>query len=110
MLETANFTVLEAQDGQDALEKAREFHPDAVILNIMMPHVDGFSVCETLRRETETASLPIIMLSGQAHLSAINKGLLAGASRYLTKPATRSNILTSLKEVLYESGGYLAPN
>lgn len=100
MLETADHTVFEAQDGSDAIQKAREIHPDALILNVRMPEMDGFAVCKTLRHDEETAVLPILMLSGQAHLTAVNKGLLAGANRYLTKPMSRSALLQSLDEVL----------
>jgi two-component system cell cycle response regulator len=102
MLETADHTVFEAQNGPDAIEKAREIHPDAMILNVRMPEMDGLMVCKTLRHDAATAVLPILMLSGQAHLTAVNKGLLAGANRYLTKPMSRSVLLQNLAEVLGE--------
>ena len=110
MLETDNHTVYEAQNGQDAVEKARKIHPDAMILNIRMPGMDGFTVCETLRHDQETAVLPILILSGQAHLTAVNKGLLAGANRYLTKPMSRSGLLQNLAEVLSEQANNSYPN
>ena len=110
MLETDNHTVYEAQNGQDAVEKARKIHPDAMILNIRMPGMDGFTVCETLRHDQETAVLPILILSGQAHLTAVNKGLLAGANRYLTKPMSRSGLLQNLAEVLSEQAKNSYPN
>ena len=100
MLETADYTVFEARDGQDAVDKVQQIQPDAMILNIQMPRMDGISVCKALRRETETAVLPILMLSGQAHVTAVNRGLLAGADRYLTKPMTRRALLTNIHEVL----------
>lgn len=102
MLETANHIVYEAQDGLDAVQKAHEFHPDAMILNVKMPEMDGFRVCQVLRHDKETAVLPILMLSGQAHLTAVNKGLLAGANRYLIKPMSRTILLQNLDEVLRE--------
>ena len=102
MLETANHTVFEAHNGQDAIEKVHEIHPDAVILNVKMPELDGFTVCQTLRHNKETAVLPILILSGQAHLTAVNKGLLIGANRYLTKPMSRTTLLQNLNEVLSE--------
>ncbi|MCB9420265.1 MAG: response regulator [Ardenticatenaceae bacterium] len=102
MLETANHTVFEAQNGQDAIKKVHEIHPDAMILNIRMPEMDGYSVCHELRHNKETAVLPILILSGQAHLTAVNKGLLAGANRYLTKPMSRTILLQNLDEVLNE--------
>ena len=110
MLETANHIVFEAQNGQDAVEKAREIHPDAIILNVKMPEMDGFTACKTLRHDAETAVLPIFILSGQAHLTAVNKGLLAGANRYLTKPMSRTNLLQNLDEVLGEQANNNFPN
>ncbi|MCP4428348.1 MAG: response regulator [Chloroflexi bacterium] len=100
MLESADYTVIEAQDGQDALEKASAAHPDLIILNIMMPRMDGFTACEALRSRQETAHLPIVILTGQAHMMAVNKGLLAGANRYLTKPMTRNALLNNLRDIL----------
>ena len=110
MLETANHIVFEAQNGQDAVDKAREIHPDAIILNVKMPEMDGFTACKTLRHDVETAVLPIFILSGQAHLTAVNKGLLAGANRYLTKPMSRTNLLQNLNEVLGEKANNNFPN
>ena len=110
MLETANHTVFEAHNGQDAVQKAREIHPDAMILNVRMPEMDGFAVCKTLRHDKETAVLPILILSGQAHLTAVNRGLLAGANRYLTKPMSRTILLQNLDEVLSEQDANGYPN
>jgi DNA-binding response OmpR family regulator len=110
MLETANHTVFEAHNGQDAIEKVHQIHPDAMILNIRMPEMDGFTVCHALRQDKETAVLPILILSGQAHLTAVNKGLLAGANRYLTKPMSRTALLQNLAEVLSEQANNSYPN
>ena len=100
MLERAGFDISEAEDGIDALEKIKESTPDAVILDVMMPHMDGITVCETLRREEATADLPIIMLSARTHMDAIEKGLRAGASRYLSKPVSRQDLIQNLREVI----------
>jgi DNA-binding response OmpR family regulator len=100
MLETAHYNVIEAQDGRDALTKIRATKPDLMILNVMMPKMDGLTVCKTVRQQEETTLLPILMLSGQAHLVAVNRGLLAGANRYITKPMTRGDLLKNLREIL----------
>ena len=100
MLETADYTVIEAQDGQDALTKISATNPDLMILNVMMPKMDGLTVCKTVRKQEDTTFLPILMLSGQAHLMAVNRGLLAGANRYITKPMTRAVLLKNLHEIL----------
>lgn len=100
MLERAGYDISEAEDGIDALEKIKDSTPDAVILDVMMPHMDGITVCEILRREEATADLPIIMLSARTHLDAIEKGLRAGATRYLSKPVSRQDLIQNVREVI----------
>lgn len=65
MLEIGGFDVVEAEDGLDALEKLEEMTPDIMVLDVMMPNLDGVSLCKQLRSDTEFMSLPIIMLSGK---------------------------------------------
>lgn len=103
MLVRAGFHVSEAEDGFDALEKVRINKPDVILLDVMMPGMDGFSVCETLRRDQETESLPIIMLSAKTDLDSINKGLRVGATMYLMKPISPEDLTKHVQEVL-ESG------
>jgi two-component system, OmpR family, response regulator MtrA len=100
MLVRAGFHVSEAEDGYDALEKVRKNQPDVVLLDVMMPGMDGFTVCEKLRGEAITAELPIIMLSAKADLESINKGLRAGATVYLTKPISPEVLTRHVKEAL----------
>jgi len=100
MLERAGFDISEAEDGIDALEKIRDSAPDAVILDVMMPHMDGITVCEILRREEATVNLPVVMLSARTHMDAVAKGLLAGATRYLSKPVSRQDLIQNLREVI----------
>lgn len=100
MLVRAGFNVSEAEDGYDALEKVRKNRPDIVLLDVMMPGMDGFAVCEALRNSPETISLPIIMLSAKTDLDSINKGLRAGATVYLTKPISPEDLTRHVREVL----------
>jgi DNA-binding response OmpR family regulator len=100
MLVRAGFHVSEAEDGFDALEKVRKSQPDVVLLDVMMPGMDGFAVCEQLRSESGTADLPIIMLSAKTDLDSINKGLRAGATVYLTKPISPEELTRHVKEAL----------
>ena len=86
--------------GFDALDKVRKSRPDVILLDVMMPGMDGFSVCERLRNDTETASLPIIMLSAKTDLASINKGLRAGATVYLTKPISPEELTRHVREAL----------
>ena len=103
MLEPAGFRVTSAEHGVEALEKIQESKPDIVLLDVMMPHMDGITVCKKLRSDPQTAALPIIMLSGKTHLNAVEEGLDAGANRYLSKPMSRADLIKNLKEVLGET-------
>ena len=100
MLIRAGFIVYEAEDGFDALEKAHMNRPDIVLLDVMMPGMDGFAVCESFRNNPETISLPIIMLSAKTDLESINKGLRAGATMYLTKPISTESLTKHIREAL----------
>lgn len=100
MLVRAGFQVSEAEDGYDALDKVQRSKPDLVLLDVMMPGMDGFAVCETLRSKTDTSSLPVIMLSAKTDLNSINRGLQVGATRYLTKPISPDELARQVRDVL----------
>ena len=100
MLVRAGYHVSEAEDGFDALEKVRINQPDVILLDVMMPGMDGFTVCETLRKENDTSRLPIIMLSAKTDLDSINKGLRVGATKYLMKPISPEDLTRHVKEAL----------
>lgn len=100
MLVRAGFNVAEAEDGYDALDKVKQSQPDIILLDVMMPGMDGFTVCEKLRLEEDTSNLPIIMLSAKTDLDSINKGLRVGATKYLTKPISPEDLTRHVREVL----------
>ncbi|WP_420643105.1 response regulator [Candidatus Leptofilum sp.] len=102
MLVRAGFHVSEAEDGYDALDKVRKNQPDVVLLDVMMPGMDGFTVCEKIRSEAVTAELPIIMLSAKTDLDSINKGLRAGATVYLTKPISPEELTQHVQDALIQ--------
>ena len=103
MLTMMGYQSFMAQDGLDALEKIPECQPDILILDVMMPNMDGLTLCRKLRASAETAELPIIMLSGKAHQEAIQEGLKAGANRYLVKPTGLDELTRNITEVLGEA-------
>ena len=103
MLTMMGYESFMAQDGLDALEKIPQYQPDILILDVMMPRMDGLTLCRQLRRDAETAELPIIMLSGKAHQEAIQEGLQAGANRYLIKPTGLDELTRNINEVLGET-------
>lgn len=100
ILVRAGFDVIEAENGADALAKVAKKKPDLVLLDVMMPGMDGFEVCINLRNHKETVNLPIIMLSAKADLDSMNHGLEVGATKYLTKPISRETLTQQVAEVL----------
>jgi two-component system response regulator MprA len=103
MLQTAGHTIEEASHGQEALEQVAANRPDVVLLDVMMPHMDGITACRRLRQNPATADLPIIMFSAKANWSAIEEGLIAGANEYLTKPISRKDLLQTIEQVVAET-------
>lgn len=100
MLVRAGFEVAEAENGFDALEKMEDNVPDLILLDVMMPGMDGFTVCEKVRARQETAELPVIMLSAKTDVDSINRGLIVGATKYLTKPISPEELTKHVKDAL----------
>jgi DNA-binding response OmpR family regulator len=96
-LEKNGFRVISAGDGISALAAARSERPDLVVLDIMLPGLDGWEVCRTLRRETDT---PIIMLTARADESDQIVGLELGADDYITKPFSPRTLVARVRAVL----------
>jgi len=99
-LRGAGFEVVSAEDGGEALKKAREHTPALIILDLMLPEVDGLEVCKILRRHPATAAIPIIMLTAKA--SEIDRvlGLELGADDYVTKPFSPRELVLRVKALL----------
>ena len=100
MLERAGFEVVEAGDGRDALQKVNRQAPDLIILDVMMPDIDGYQVCRTLRQQQKTAGIPVLMLSAKTQPEDAEEGLHAGATRYLPKPITYNDLIRNVREIL----------
>jgi len=99
-LKKEGFRTISAQDGEDALEYAVREHPDLIILDLMLPGMDGLEVCKELKKETKTASIPIIMLTAKAQESDKVVGLELGADDYMTKPFSPRELIARIKAVL----------
>jgi two-component system phosphate regulon response regulator PhoB len=99
-LRNAGFEVVTAENGQEALAKCRQAPPDLMVLDIMLPEIDGLEVCKLLRRNPETAHLPIIMLSAKAEEIDRVLGLEIGADDYLTKPFSPRELVLRVKKLL----------
>jgi len=94
------FRTISAPDGEDALEYAVREHPDLIILDLMLPGMDGLEVCKELKKETKTASIPIIMLTAKVQESDKVVGLELGADDYVTKPFSPRELIARIKAVL----------
>jgi C4-dicarboxylate-specific signal transduction histidine kinase len=102
---TAHYQVLEAVDGQQAIEKACQFLPDIILLDMMMPEKDGLQACRELRERTSTHSIPIILLTARADEETKLAALSAGASDFLPKPFSTTELHVRIKN-LVESYDY----
>ena len=97
-LELEHYTVLEAKDGVDALEVYEREHIDLVIVDIMMPKMNGYQFCEALR--LTNSRLPILMISAKQLPADKHKGFLAGTDDYITKPVDDDEMLFRIKALL----------
>lgn len=107
-LERQGYQVVTAFDGKEGLEKIRSEKPNLVVLDVMMPYMDGFEVLKSLRREPETENLPVIMLTAKAQDKDVFEGYHYGADMYLTKPFNPMELVTFVKRIAAgndESGG-----
>jgi len=99
-LKKEGFRTISAYDGEDALDLASREHPDLIILDLMLPGMDGLEVCRELKRESNTASIPIIMLTAKSQESDKVVGLELGADDYITKPFSPRELVARIKAVL----------
>jgi two-component system phosphate regulon response regulator PhoB len=103
-LKQAGFDVVSAGDGVEALKKAREQSPALIVLDVMLPEVDGMEICKTLRRDKSTAKTPIIMLTARAAEIDRVLGLELGADDYITKPFSPRELVLRIKKLLQRGG------
>jgi len=99
-LKTAGFAIGTAATGTDALVKTRSISPDLIILDLMLPGLNGFDVCESLRRDPATASIPIIMLTGMCSQFGRFAGLESGANDFLLKPFDPDQLVAKIEKLL----------
>jgi DNA-binding response OmpR family regulator len=99
-LKAAGYDVATAADGEEALKKARSLLPNLIILDLMLPEVDGLEVCKILRRDARVSSVPIIMLTAKAAEIDRVLGLELGADDYVTKPFSPRELVLRVKRLL----------
>ena len=99
-LKKEGFKVIDARDGEDALDLALREYPDLILLDLMLPGIDGLEVCKALKKEAKTATIPIIMLTAKGQESDKVVGLELGADDYITKPFSPRELIARIKAVL----------
>ena len=98
------YEILKAYDGPTALKQAREHHPDLILLDLMIPGIDGLEVCRQLKSSSETTDIPIIMLTAKGEEVDVVTGLEIGADDYVAKPFRMRLLLARIRAVLRRSG------
>ncbi len=99
-LQVEGYDVLLAHHGQEAYEVAVAEHPDLIILDIMMPRLDGYQTCELLKQNESTNDIPIVFLSAKAQQSDIDRGKESGVADYVTKPFDPTDLLDVVERLL----------
>ena len=99
-LNRAGYNVQTAANGRDALDMIAIKNPDLIILDLMLPDIDGFGICEILRRHVATATIPIIILTAWATNDAQHLGLELGALDYMTKPFSPKKLVERVQHLL----------
>ena len=99
-LKKEGYKVIFADDGEDALDAAKAKQPDLILLDLMLPGLDGLDVCKELKNERKTKSIPVIMLTAKAQESDKIVGLELGADDYVTKPFSPRELMARIKAVL----------
>jgi two-component system alkaline phosphatase synthesis response regulator PhoP/two-component system response regulator VicR len=98
-LTRAGYEIATAYDGIEALEKVKAEKPDMIVLDVMMPRMDGFEVLKRLQADTSTQDIPVIMLTAKAQDADIFRGWSSGVSSYLTKPFNPRELLTFVERI-----------
>jgi len=99
-LKACGYDVFLASDGFKALEIIRENRPDLILLDVMMPEIDGFTVCKFLKDKEETKDIPVIFLTAKDQLQDVDKGFKSGGDDYVIKPINWERLLPKIKKFL----------
>jgi twitching motility two-component system response regulator PilG len=97
LLQREGYEVVTAIDGFEALSKLAEVNPDIVFVDIMMPRLDGYQTCALIKNSQQFQSIPVIMLSSKDGLFDRAKGRVVGSNEYLTKPFSKDELLTAIR-------------
>lgn len=105
ILKLRGYDLLYAENGQQGMALARQEQPDLILLDIMMPEIDGFKVCQYLKGQTETAAIPVVFLTARGAESDLETGRKVGAQGFLTKPFLAREVLDLVEKLLAAPNG-----
>ena len=104
LLQKSGYEVEVVADGEEVLRQLKSFAPDLVLLDVMMPRVSGYEVCQRMRSSPEWRSIKIVMLSAKGREVEVSKGMSLGADLYVTKPFSNTELVATINDLLSRSG------
>ncbi len=104
------FAIATATNGVDAIRKARSLLPDVILLDVVLPELDGFAVCETLRNDASTRSIPVIIITGLPGQFPRCAGMESGATDFVSKPINPADIVSKVKALFQQRAAAAAPS
>ncbi len=99
-LELDQYLVVVAEDGKAGVEKARSEKPDMIILDVMLPLVDGYEACKLIKKDARTKDIPVLILTALPHVEDAEKAFSSGANDFLNKPYTNERLLQKVVKLL----------
>jgi DNA-binding response OmpR family regulator len=100
ILSKSRYDVVTAKDGQEGVEKALAERPDLILMDVVMPRMDGFEACRRIREQEDTKAIPIIMVTTRGELQSVENGYSSGCTDYVTKPINGLELLAKVKSCL----------
>ncbi len=100
ILSKSEYDVVTARDGQEGVEKALAEKPDLILMDVVMPRMDGFEACRKLREADDTKSIPVIMVTTRGELASVETGYASGCNDYVTKPINGLELLAKVRSCL----------
>jgi DNA-binding response OmpR family regulator len=102
ILSKSPYDLVTARDGWEGVEKAKAERPDLILMDVVMPRMDGFEACRRLRADDETREIPVIMVTTRGELQSVESGYESGCSDYVTKPINGLELLSKVRNYLGE--------
>jgi len=103
LMEKSGYEVRTARNGIEAISLVESFLPDVVLLDVMMPYMSGYEVCQAIRQRDDWQNIKIVMLSAKGREAEVNKGLSIGADTYITKPFSNHELIEKINGLLQSS-------